>query len=175
MLNNDRILYRDIQNPLGAMIAGATGKGLCFLEWHDRGGVDLIKRRVEKRYRLPLVQGSNKYLDMLERELAQYFNGRLKGFRVSTDVTGTPLEKAVWPQLLTIPYGQTRNYGQIARQVGKPGAVRAVGRANGANYLAIVIPCHRVIKSDGELGGYGGKLWRKKFLLELESGLRKED
>ena len=78
MLNNDRILYRDIQSPLGAMIAGATGKGLCFLEWHDRGGVDLIKRRVEKRYRLPLVQGSNKYLDMLERELTQYFNGRFK-------------------------------------------------------------------------------------------------
>jgi len=172
MLNNDKMLFRDIQSPLGPMIAGSTGKGVCFLEWHDRGGIDRIKQRVEKRYRLPLLQGSDKYLKMLEKELTQYFKGKLKGFRVFIDVSGTPFEKVVWQQLLAIPYGETRTYGQIARQVGKPEAVRAVGRANGANYLSIVIPCHRVIRTDGELGGYGGKLWRKKLLLELESGLR---
>lgn len=172
MLNNDKILFRDIQSPLGPMIAGSTGKGVCFLEWHERGGIDRIKQRVEKRYRLPLLQGSDKYLDMLEKELSRYFKGKLKGFRVSIDVSGTPFEKVVWQQLLAIPYGETRTYGQIARQAGKPEAVRAVGRANGANYLSIVIPCHRVIRTDGELGGYGGKLWRKKLLLELESGLR---
>ena len=172
MLNNDKMLFRDIQSPLGPMIAGSTGKGVCFLEWHDRGGIDRIKQRVEKRYRLPLLQGSDKYLKMLEKELTQYFKGKLKGFRVFIDVSGTPFEKVVWQQLLAIPYGETRTYGQIARQVGKPEAVRAVGRANGANYLSIVIPCHWVIRTDGELGGYGGKLWRKKLLLELESGLR---
>ncbi|MEE9465779.1 MAG: cysteine methyltransferase, partial [Candidatus Neomarinimicrobiota bacterium] len=75
MLNNDKILFRDIQSPLGPMIAGSTGKGVCFLEWHDRGGVDRIKERVEKRYRAPLIQGSDKYLNMLEKELTQYFKG----------------------------------------------------------------------------------------------------
>ncbi len=173
MLNNDKILFRDIPSLLGPMIAGSTGKGVCFLEWHDRGGVDRIKERVKKRYRLPLLQGSDKYLNMLEKELTQYFKGKLKGFRVFIDVSGTPFEKVVWQQLLVIPYGEISTYGQIARQAGKPEAVRAVGRANGANYLSIVIPCHRVIRTDGELGGYGGKLWRKKLLLELESGLRK--
>jgi AraC family transcriptional regulator of adaptative response/methylated-DNA-[protein]-cysteine methyltransferase len=154
------------------MIAGATDKGICFLEWHDRGGVERIKQRVEKRYRMPLVKGNNQHLDQLEKELVEYFAGKLKKFGVKIDVTGTPFEKKVWEQLLHIPYGETRSYTQIGNCLGKPGARRAVGRANGANYLSIVIPCHRVIESNGNLRGYGGKLWRKKYLLELEAGLK---
>jgi O-6-methylguanine DNA methyltransferase len=171
-MQNDRILFRDLRSPLGRMIAGATSKGVCFLEWHDRGGVERIKERVEKRYKMSLERGNNRNLDKLEKELVAYFAGKLKTFRVSVDVTGTPFERKTWQELLAIPYGQTRSYSQIAQGLGKPGARRAVGRANGANYLSIVIPCHRVIEANGNLRGYGGKVWRKKYLLELEAGLK---
>ncbi len=164
--------YRNLESPLGDMIAGATSQGVSFLEWHDRGGVEAILHRVEKRYKIPLQDGNNMHLDQLEGELADYFAGKLKKFEITIDVTGTPFEQKTWEQLLLIPYGQTRSYGQIATQLGKTGAERAVGRANGANYLSIVIPCHRVIEANGNLCGYGGKLWRKKYLLELEQGLK---
>lgn len=169
---NGKIVCRNLDSPLGQMIAGATDKGLCFLEWHDRGGVERIKQRVEKRYKIPLVKGNNQHLDKLEKELDDYFDERLKKFEVKIDVAGTSFENKVWEQLLLIPYGETRSYGQIAEHLGKQGAQRAVGRANGANYLSIVIPCHRVIEANGNLRGYGGKLWRKKYLLELEAGLK---
>jgi O-6-methylguanine DNA methyltransferase len=168
----DRIVYRDnIGSPLGMMIAGATAKGVCLLEWHDRGGIDRIKTRVEKRYKMPLERGDNKHLQQLERELNEYFAADRREFTLALDVHGTAFEDKVWEQLLAIPCGETRSYGQIAKAVGRPGASRAVGRANGANYVAIVIPCHRVIDSNGNLHGYGGGLWRKKRLLELEAGV----
>ena len=168
----DKILFRNLNSPLGQMIAGVTDKGVCFLEWHDRGGIERIKQRVEKRYKMPLIEGNNRHLDKLEKELKDYFEEKLKNFEVKIDVIGTNFEKKVWEQLLQIPYGQTRSYAQIAKYLGKPGAQRAVGKANGANYLSIVIPCHRVIEANGNLRGYGGKLWRKKYLLELEAGLK---
>jgi len=171
-MQNNKIVFRDVSSPLGNMIAGATEKGVCFLEWHDRGGVERIKERVEKRYKMPLLEGNNKHLDQLKKELVDYFAGKLKKFKVEIDVTGTPFERKTWEQLLLIPYGETRSYSQIANALGKTNARRAVGRANGANYLSIVIPCHRVIEANGNLRGYGGKLWRKKYLLELEAGLK---
>jgi len=171
-MQNHNIVFRDVSSPLGEMIAGATDKGVCFLEWHDRGGVERIKQRVEKRYKMELIEGNNQHLDQLEKELASYFTGKLKKFKVSVDVTGTLFERRTWEQLLLIPYGETRSYSQIASALGKTNARRAVGRANGANYLSIVIPCHRVIEANGNLRGYGGKLWRKKYLLELEEGLK---
>ena len=164
------IVYRDFDSPLGPMIAGATPDGVCFLEWHDRGGVERIMERVEKRYKRALTPGNNVHLDQLEQELAQYFSGTARRFLTPVDVTGTPFEQAVWGQLLAIPYGQTRSYGDLAMALGKPGVQRAVGRANGANYVSIIVPCHRVIESNGNLRGYGGGLWRKKWLLELEQG-----
>jgi AraC family transcriptional regulator of adaptative response/methylated-DNA-[protein]-cysteine methyltransferase len=165
-----RIVYRDFDSPLGAMIAGATPAGICFLEWHDRGGVREILRRVEKRYRTAPAHGTNNHLERLESELSGYFSGTRTRFSTPTDVTGTPFEQTVWAQLLAIPYGQVKTYAEIASAIGKLGAQRAVGRANGANYVSIVIPCHRVIESNGNLRGYGGGLWRKKWLLELEQG-----
>lgn len=173
-MQDRKIVLRNLNSPLGEMIAGATEKGVCFLEWHDRGGIERIKQRVERRYKMPLVEGNNRHLDQLEEELSDYFAGRLKKFAAAIDVTGTPFERKTWEQLLQIPYGETRSYGQIAKQLGNPGAQRAVGRANGANYLSIVIPCHRVIEANGNLRGYGGKLWRKKYLLELEAGLKRK-
>ncbi len=167
------IVYKNFSSPMGPMIGGATNKGVCFLEWHARGGVGLILARVERRYKTPTIESANghPHLNNLEKQLERYFNGSLKKFTVKIDVTGTPFEMKVWQELLKIPYGQTRSYADIAKAVGSPKGVRAVGRANGANYLAVVIPCHRVIESSGGLGGYGGKLWRKKRLLELESGV----
>ncbi len=164
----NKILYSYIQSPIGNMIAGATDKGICFLEWHDRGGVERILSRVEKRYKKSLEQGIPKYLLKLQDELDNYFDGILDYFKVPIDVSGTKFENRVWNKLLKIPYGETRSYGEIASELGNPGASRAVGRANGSNYLSIVIPCHRVIESNGKLRGYGGGLWRKKYLLDIE-------
>jgi len=172
-MENGVIVYRNMPSPLGEMIAGATSKGICFLEWYDRSSVEKILNRVAKRYKTELQPGNNVHLDLLERELDNYFKGELKDFTVPIDVTGTAFEMAAWKQLLKIPYGETRSYGQLAGFLGKPKASRAVGRANGANYLSIVIPCHRVIETNGKLGGYGGKLWRKKRLLELENNQAK--
>lgn len=165
------IIYRELPGPLGTMIAGTTGDGLCFLEWHDRGGVERILDRVAKRFRRGTEHGDHPRLDELEKELAHYFEGKLTAFTVPIDVTGTPFETQVWNELQRIPYGKTRSYGEMAERLGRPGAQRAVGRANGANYLSIVIPCHRVIDAGGKLHGYGGGLWRKKYLLELEAGV----
>lgn len=170
-MENSKIVYRNLNSPLGDMIAGASAKGVCFLEWHDRGGVEAIKKRVIKRYKAKLEPGNNSHLELLDKELAVYFDSKLKGFTVAIDISGTPFERSTWNQLLKIPYGETRSYSEIARSLGKPDAVRAVGRANGANYLSIIIPCHRVIASNGDLCGYGGKLWRKKKLLQLEGNL----
>ena len=169
MRTDRKVSFCNLPSPLGEMIAGATENGVCFLEWHDRGGVERIKERVIKRYKCELVEGENRHLKSLRQELNQYFVGALTEFKTPIDVTGTPFEMAVWKKLLQIPCGQTRSYGQLAVLLGKPGASRAVGRANGANYLGIVIPCHRIIEGNGNLRGYGGGVWRKKWLLELES------
>ena len=165
------ITYRYLESPLGPMIAGATDNGVCFLEWHDRGGVPRILERVRKRYRCDTVEGTNQHLDQLARELDEYFDGRRREFDVAIDIDGTQFERQVWSLLQEIPYGVTWSYGDMAKKLGKPGASRAVGRANGANYLAVVIPCHRVMETGGGLRGYGGGLWRKKRLLELEGAL----
>ena len=133
-----------------------------------RGGVDRILTRVEKRYKKNLVPGSNIHLKNLQVELKKYFSGEAQEFTVDLDIAGTKFEKKVWDRLLNIPYGVTRSYGNIATELDNAGASRAVGRASGSNYMSIVIPCHRVIESNGKLRGYGGGLWRKKHLLELE-------
>jgi methylated-DNA-[protein]-cysteine S-methyltransferase len=104
------------------------------------------------------------------RQLAEYFAGARRAFDLPLDLRGTPFQLRVWQALLRIPYGETRTYGQLAAQIGHPGAARAVGAANGANPVAIIVPCHRVVASGGGLGGYGGGLDRKEFLLGLESG-----
>ena len=163
-----KIVYSNIQSPIGDMIAGKTDKGNCFLEWHEREGVERILNRVEKRYNKTLEIGISEHLVHLQNELNSYFEGILTDFKTDIDVNGTKFENTVWNKLLQIPYGETRSYGEIASELGKPGASRAVGRANGSNYLSIVIPCHRVIESSGKLKGYGGGLWRKKYLLDLE-------
>ena len=157
-----------LQSPLGPLVAGATAEGICLLEFSDRRMLEGQFAAVRKLFAAPVVPGTNAHLEKLEGELASYFAGRLRSFSVSLVFPGTPFQRRVWEQLLAIPYGETRSYEQLAAAIGQPQAVRAVGRANGLNRIAILIPCHRVINKSGALGGYGGGLRRKQFLLDLE-------
>jgi O-6-methylguanine DNA methyltransferase len=164
-----KIVYTNLASPLGEMIAGTTDKGLSFLEWHDRGGVPRILKRVEKRYRLPLEGGKHQFLDRLKQELESYFSGTLRQFSLPLDIKGTAFERATWDLLLKIPFGAKRTYGDLATKLNRPGASRAVGRANGANYLSIIVPCHRVVAAGDRLCGYGGGVRRKEWLLNHEA------
>jgi AraC family transcriptional regulator of adaptative response/methylated-DNA-[protein]-cysteine methyltransferase len=159
-----------IRTPLGPMIAAATSRGVCLLEFTDRRMLETQLKVLARRLRLPLVPGEHATLERLKRELGEYFAGRRRAFEVPLHVQGSPFQERVWRELLAIPYGETRSYEEIARRTGSPGAVRAVGQANGTNRIAIVIPCHRVVNKGGRLGGYGGGLWRKQRLLGLEQG-----
>jgi len=120
-----------------------------------------------------MVKGTNRHIDRMVKQAEEYFGGKRKKFSLPLDLQGTKFEILDWLELMKIPYGKTCSYGEIAKRLGKPGAARAVGRANGANYLPIIIPCHRVIEANGNLRGYGGKLRRKKYLLDLEREHRK--
>jgi AraC family transcriptional regulator of adaptative response/methylated-DNA-[protein]-cysteine methyltransferase len=117
-----------------------------------------------------IAPGDNLHLDRLREEMAAYFAGHLTCFTVPLVYPGTPFQRRVWDELQRIPYGVTRSYEDLALTIGTREAVRAVGRANGQNRIAIVIPCHRVVNKSGKLGGYGGGLWRKQWLLDLEQG-----
>jgi AraC family transcriptional regulator of adaptative response/methylated-DNA-[protein]-cysteine methyltransferase len=152
------------------MVAGATGDGLCLLEFSDRRMLERQLTILGRRFRLPLVPGSNGHLEQAKAEIGEYFAGRRREFGVPVRVVGSDFQQRVWKALQRVPYGETRSYADIARAVRSPDAIRAVGQANGMNRIAIVIPCHRVVNADGRLGGYGGGLWRKQRLLALEHG-----
>jgi AraC family transcriptional regulator, regulatory protein of adaptative response / methylated-DNA-[protein]-cysteine methyltransferase len=166
----DCIITAWVESPFGPLLAAATSGGICLLEFTDRRRLDHQFSRLRKYFRCSIVPGENAHIAQLKSELAEYFAGKRKRFSVKLFYPGTPFEERVWRALLTIPYGSTVSYEDIAKTLGSPGASRAVGRANGFNRISIVIPCHRVINKNGELGGYGGGLWRKKMLLELEKG-----
>lgn len=159
-----------IQSPLGPLVAGATSEGVCLLEFSDRRMLEAQFRTVQRLFRSPVVPGTNAHLKRLQAELERYFEGKLKAFTVPLVYPGTPFQRKVWDQLLRIPHGETCSYEALAKAIGHPTAVRAVGTANGMNRISIVIPCHRVVNKDGQLGGYGGGLRRKQFLLDLEKG-----
>lgn len=157
-----------VQTPLGPMLAGTTDKALCLLEFIDRRMLKTQLQRLQKRLDCSFVPGSNAVTENVADQLIQYFEGSLKQFSISLKLPGSNFQQIVWRQLQTIPYGLTRTYKEQAQHVGNEKAVRAVARANGDNRIAIIIPCHRVIGSNGSLTGYGGGLWRKKYLLNLE-------
>jgi AraC family transcriptional regulator of adaptative response/methylated-DNA-[protein]-cysteine methyltransferase len=158
-----------IETPLGPMVAGATDAGLCLLEFTDRRMLEAQLRRLQALLKQPMLPGDHPHLAQTREELARYFDGTLKDFTVPLVFRGTPFEERVWRELCRIPYGKTESYAGLAGRVESPGGQRAVGRANGMNRIAIIIPCHRVVNSDGKLGGYGGGLWRKHWLLGLEN------
>jgi AraC family transcriptional regulator of adaptative response/methylated-DNA-[protein]-cysteine methyltransferase len=159
-----------IASPVGPLIAGATDEGICLLEFSDRRMLEAQLQTLRRRLGAPLVPGRHRWLDALRTQLGEYFDGRRERFDLPLVIRGTPFQEQVWRTLLDIPCGETWSYRDVATRIGQPGATRAVGTANGMNRIAIVIPCHRVVNADGRMGGYGGGLWRKKFLLELERG-----
>jgi len=156
-----------LETPIGDMLAVTDDAGLHLFEFHDRTALPAEMRRIEKRCGA-VVEGTTAASDALARELAEYFAGTRTTFGMQIVQRGTPFTQDVWTALCEIPCGETRSYSQIADRIGRPSAVRAVARANGANQVAILVPCHRVIGADGTLVGYGGKLWRKQWLLEHE-------
>jgi AraC family transcriptional regulator, regulatory protein of adaptative response / methylated-DNA-[protein]-cysteine methyltransferase len=157
-----------IATPLGPMLVGATDAALRLLEFVDRRMLPNQIARMKARLHCVFVPDRSELLGRVAREVAAYFGGELRAFDIPVELCGTDFQREVWDGLLEIPYGETRSYAELARTVGRPAAVRAVGRANGMNALAIIVPCHRVVGSDGKLVGYGGGLWRKQRLLDLE-------
>ena len=162
------LFARWLETPLGAMLAVAGHEGLCLLEFVDRRGLETQIATLRRRLDRTIVPGRAEALDAIAQELARYFEGGLTRFTVPLHLPGTPFQVRVWERLRQIPFGETTSYSRIAADVGCPGASRAVGRANGENRLAIIVPCHRVVRADGTLCGYGGGVWRKKWLLEHE-------
>ena len=161
-----------IATPLGLMLAAATDDELVMLEFVDRRMLPTQVRRIRERLDVVFVPAGNEVIDRARSMLDAYFRARLRVFDLPLRPCGTPFQLEVWDALGEIPYGDTTSYADLARRLGRPAAVRAVGRANGMNALAIVIPCHRVVGADGKLVGYGGGLWRKQRLLDLEQGAR---
>ena len=160
-----------IETPLGTMIACATLDGICMLEFSDRKALPTELKQISTFFNATIIQGENPHFNILEKELEEYFKGELKEFKVPLAPVGTDFQKQVWEVLRGIPYGTTRSYQEQALILGNPKAVRAVANANGLNKISIIIPCHRVIGSDGKLTGYGGGIWRKQKLLELEKAI----
>jgi AraC family transcriptional regulator, regulatory protein of adaptative response / methylated-DNA-[protein]-cysteine methyltransferase len=160
-----------LETPLGPMIAIASDAGLELLEFVDRRALESELAEISKTLGA-VVPGEHPVLDQTRRELAEYFAGRRRDFTIPLKPRGSEFQLAAWRALREIPYGETRSYADMAKRVGSPGAVRAIGRVNGQNRIAIVIPCHRVIRSDGSLCGYGGGVWRKQWLLDHERSNR---
>lgn len=157
-----------IGTPLGSMIIGVHDSGLCLLEFAERRMLDTQLKRLSQRMGRVFLPGDHPLMEQVRQELDAYFNGTLREFTVPLQMPGTVFQEAVWQALLEIPYGETRSYAEVAARIGHADAVRAVGRANGDNRIAIITPCHRVVGADGELTGYGGGLWRKEYLLAME-------
>lgn len=147
-------LYDLIPSPLGELLLTSDGERLTGLAFAAEPDPDAVRDRSA--------------LKDAVQELRAYLAGELKEFTFAFEQSGTPFQERVWSELCAIPYGETISYAELARRVGQPTASRAVGNANGRNHIAIVVPCHRVIAADGSLGGYGGELWRKEWLLNLE-------
>jgi AraC family transcriptional regulator of adaptative response/methylated-DNA-[protein]-cysteine methyltransferase len=157
-----------VATPLGSMVMGVSDQGLCLLEFAERRMLDTQLKRLRQRTGRVFLPGDHPLMQHVKTELDNYFDNNLQEFTVPIQSPGSSFQEAVWKALQEIPYGEMRSYAQVAERIGQPSAVRAVGRANGDNRIAIIIPCHRVVGSGGELTGYGGGLWRKDYLLALE-------
>ena len=157
-----------LETPLGPLLAAASDRAVCQLEFADRRGLERSYAEMRARFKRPVVPGENAVLRQLREELGEYFRGARREFAVQVELKGTEFQQRTWRALQEIPYGMTASYEVIARKIGSPSAVRAVARANGTNRLYLLVPCHRVIAKDGTLSGYGGGVWRKRLLIELE-------
>ena len=161
------VTLRAIDTPIGRMTLGATAGALVLADFADRpmmrSQLAVTRRRIG-----PTAWGDSPLVDDAERQLGAYLEGARRTFDLPIHAPGSPFQERVWAELRSVPYGEAISYRELGRRVGAPQAWRAVGRANGSNRLAVIIPCHRVIAAGGALGGYGGGLDAKRFLLELE-------
>jgi methylated-DNA-[protein]-cysteine S-methyltransferase len=156
------LAYKFMPSPVGKLKLIASDQGLVAVLWeNDRPHRVRLSELVENPQHPILIE--------TERQLTEYFAGKRQDFKVALDMRGTPFQRNVWEALLAIPFGETRSYGQLARQLGNPNATRAVGAANGRNPISIIVPCHRVIGSSGKLTGFAGGLETKAHLLDLEN------
>ncbi len=162
------ILISRLTTPIGPMFICSTEKGICLLEFTNRKMLETQFKNLQKRLNTKIIAGENKFIVQAKKEIKEYFEGKRKIFNVKLDYPGTEFQKSVWEALLKIPYGKTISYQAQAKSIGNEKAVRAVANANGNNRISIIIPCHRVIGSNGKLTGYGGGIERKKWLLDFE-------
>ncbi|MFK7795927.1 MAG: bifunctional transcriptional activator/DNA repair enzyme AdaA [Aureispira sp.] len=165
------ILIHRLTTPLGPMFICATTQGICLLEFVERKKLETEFEELQRLLKARIIVGENEHIQQAKRELEAYFEGTLQQFEVALHTPGTTFQQTAWQGLSTIPYGQTISYKKQAQKLNKPTAIRAIARANGANRVAIILPCHRVIGSDGALRGYAGGLERKRWLLEHEHGV----
>jgi AraC family transcriptional regulator of adaptative response/methylated-DNA-[protein]-cysteine methyltransferase len=161
------VVVREIDTPIGRMMIGASQSALVLADFSERPMMPSQLASVRRRIG-PTVNGDSPLLRQAEHELGEYFAGRRATFDVPLDAPGSAFQERVWSELRAIPYGETISYRQLAEHVDATRAWRAVGRANGSNRLAVMIPCHRVVAAGGGLGGYGGGLDAKRYLLDLE-------
>lgn len=164
------IKTKSYESPCGMLLLGSFNDRLCLCDWQVEKHRDHVDRRLKRVLKAEFEDGSSDVIEETVRQLDEYFAGKRKEFNVPLLFVGTDFQKTVWNELLNIPFGKTISYGEMARRIGMPKAVRAVANANGANAISILAPCHRVIGSNGSLTGYGGGLAAKKMLLDLETG-----
>jgi AraC family transcriptional regulator of adaptative response/methylated-DNA-[protein]-cysteine methyltransferase len=158
-----------IETPMGPMLACSVDEGICLLEFFDNQNLEVVLNRLATEINDTLNEQSSNVIDLLEKQLGEYFNGKRENFSVPLYPVGTDFQKRVWSYLQKIEFGKTKTYTEQALALGDLKAIRAVASANGANKIPILIPCHRVVGAKGSLTGYSGGLWRKKYLLEHES------
>lgn len=158
-----------LDTKIGPMIAIADEKALYLLEFLDRPGLEREIERLRQKTRSAILPGKTSPIISIECELESYFDRTLDHFQTPFCWLGSSFQKSVWEALVKIPYGETRSYAEVAASIGNPSAVRAVANANGANQLAILVPCHRVITTNRRLGGYGGGIVRKQWLIKHEN------
>jgi AraC family transcriptional regulator of adaptative response/methylated-DNA-[protein]-cysteine methyltransferase len=160
-----------VPTDLGPMVVAANDRALLLFEFADRRMLETQLRILRRRLGCAFAPGTNPVIERATREMREYLAGTRRSFDTPLATPGTPFQRAVWDRLMRIPHGSTVSYAALARELGRPAAARAVARAVGDNRIAVLVPCHRVVGSNGDLTGYGGGLWRKKRLLEIEGVL----
>ncbi len=163
------IYLKYIETPLGVLLAGVFENKLCLLDFKDRkGGIDGIIKKIEAACLATPVEGEHPLFETLTLQLKEYFEEKRTSFDIEIQLLGSPFQEKVWCELMQIPYGKTISYKHLAKKMGDVNLTRALAKANGENHIAIIIPCHRVIGSNGDLVGYSGGLQNKEMLLKLE-------
>lgn len=163
-----KILTQTYKSPFGELVLGVFQDQLCLCDWKYRKMREAVDSRLVKGLQAEMEEGTHPVLDQTIQELEEYFAGKRNHFGVPVLTVGSDFQKSVWEALQRIPFGETRSYLQLSHDLGNPDAIRAVASANGANAISLLIPCHRIIGSDGSLVGYAGGLDAKKKLLKLE-------